>query len=556
VNIDVIDHAGPTFFAPTSSGAIDLLLAQYQAMRVKIDRIADVMGSPDLEGALHYFGEYAKSNDQRLASSNVEQMFDREGAIAYLNAAYWSKALQLTDVLDLMPQKRRDEWNQQIRNPMGEKKDRFSKVYITPPIPEFADDAVRSTLKGLMAQREAFFAERVDGIFRSLSKTHLTNAPEGFSRRMILANVVNEWGNVEHGRAGVINDLRCIIARFMGREEPKWDATAPVIRYARGSLRGEWVDIDGGALRIRCYAVGTAHLEVHPDIAWRLNCVLAQLYPTAIPTEFRERPKRKLKDFKLMRRPLPFDVLARLATLSEARDLNPTRGYRDNTWVKVPGCYDLKAGSAGASHHVNDEVARVLQTLGGTPIGKAGLRWAFDYCPLEVVKGIEASGCIPDQKAHQFYPTPAWLAEQLVASAAIGFADTVLEPSAGMGGLADLLPKDRTVCVEVSDLHCKVLQAKGHAVACADFLAWDQGRQFDRIVMNPPFSEGRWQAHLQHAAAMLRRGGRLVAILPSSAKTKSADLLPGMAVQCLGQFDDAFPGASVSVVIVAAEWQA
>ncbi|NUO15125.1 MAG: restriction endonuclease subunit M, partial [Planctomycetaceae bacterium] len=92
---------------------------------------------------------------------------------------------------------------------------------------------MRSTLKGLLLQRETFFAERVDGLFRSLSKTHITNAPEGFGKRMILARAVNEWGGVDHSTAGVINDLRCIIARFMGRDEPKWDATSSVVRYAR-----------------------------------------------------------------------------------------------------------------------------------------------------------------------------------------------------------------------------------------------------------------------------------------------------------------------------------
>ena len=552
--LDIIDPAdmADEFFAPSTTGAVELLLAQYQAMRGKIDRIADVMNGPDLDGALHYFGQYAQSNDTRMSASTVETMFDRAGATAYLNAAFWSKALQLTDVLDVMPQARRDEWHKQISNPLGEKRERYSKDYITPPIPDFTEEAVRSTLKGLLAQRETFFAERVDGIFRALSKTHLTNAPEGFSRRMILANVVDQWGYVGHGRAGVINDLRCVIARFMGREEPKWDATSPVIRYAR-ERRGEWVSIDGGALRLRCYMVGTAHLEVHPDIAWRLNCVLAQLHPTAIPTEFRTKPKRKLKDFKLMGRPLPFPVLSMLGTLDEARDLSPNRGWRDNTYIKVPGCYDLKS-RPGVSTAVTEEVARVLQALGGTPVGKAGLRWSFDYNPLQVLKEIEASGCIPDQKAHQFYPTPAWLAQKLIDLADVDPGHTVLEPSAGMGGLADLLPSDHTVCVEVSPLHCKVLEAKGHEVAEGDFLAWSEttlGR-FDRIVMNPPFSEGRWQAHLRAAAGLVKPGGKLAAILPSSAKTKAAELLPGLQVQVHGQFDDAFPGASVSVVLVTA----
>ena len=551
MELDIVDPTDSEFFAPSTTGAVDLLLAQYAAMRGKIERVADVMNGPDLEGALHYFGKYAESQETRLSADTVERMFDRAGAVAYLNAAFWSKAMQLTDVLDCMPQQRRDEWHNQIRSPLGTKKNRWDTEWLTPPIPEFNDDNVRSTIHGLLSQREMFFAERVDGIFRALSKTHLTNAPEGFSKRMILANVVDSFGYVGHSRAGVINDLRCVIAKFMGREEPKWDATGPVIRYARGYRRGEWVTIDGGALRLRCYAVGTAHLEVHPDIAWRLNCVLARLHPTAIPSQFRERPKKRAKEHQLMARPLPFAVLARLSSLEKARDLNPERGYRSNTWVTVPGCYDLKSGSDSTA---NEEAARVLESLGGTPVGKSGLRWAFDYDPLDVIAEINASGCIPDQKAHQFYPTPRELAERVVELANIGEAHKVLEPSAGMGGLADLLPQDRTVCVEVSALHCAVLESKGHMVAKGDFIAWSASTlgRFDRVVMNPPFSDGRWRAHLEHAADLLRPEGRLVAILPSGARN-SGVLPDGFDLDWHGPISGAFPGVSVDVVILVAD---
>lgn len=69
--------------------------------------------------------------------------------------------------------------------------------------------------------------------------------------------------------------------------------------------------------------------------------------------------------------------------------------------------------------------------------------------------------------------------------------------------------------------------------------------------MNPPFDQGRWQAHLEHAAGLLRDGGRLVAILPESARR--ADPLPGWRCAWHGPFANAFPGASVSVVILVAE---
>lgn len=546
-HLDIITGDEPEFFAPAATDMIDGLLGQYQAMRAKVERVAAVLSGPDLAGALHYFAEHAARRDRHLSASTVETLFDLEGAIANLNAAYWSKAMHLTDVLDVMPQARRDAWHKQISNPLGEKKNSWDTEWTIEPIPEFNEENVRSTLTALLTQRETFFAERVDGIFRSLSKTHVTNCPEGFSRRMIIAGAINQWDCVDHGRAGVINDLRCVIARFMGRDEPKFNATTSVVSFAR-SRRGEWISVDGGAIRIRCYMVGTAHLEVHPDIAWRLNCVLAQLYPLAIPSNFRERPKKRPKDFKMIGRPLPFAVLAKLDSLQQARDLNPGRGYRDNTWTYVPGCYEFRYG-VEASDQVMAEVGRVLQALGGTPVSRT--RWAFDYDPLEAIKEIVASGCLPDQKAHQFYPTPERLARIAVDLAEIGDGDRVLEPSAGMGGLADLLPKDWTQCVEISPLHCKVLESKGHRVECADFLALPaNGRQVDRVVMNPPFSDGRWQAHTEHAASMLAPGGRLVAILPASAKTSG--ILADFDRQWHGPFDGEFAGTSVSVVILVA----
>jgi len=87
-------------------------------------------------------------------------------------------------------------------------------------------------------------------------------------------------------------------------------------------------------------------------------------------------------------------------------------------------------------------------------------------------------------------------------------------------------------------------------VTCGDFLTIHQRQLYDRIVMNPPFSEGRWLAHLEHAAAMLADDGRLVAVLPASAKGK--DVLPGWSCEWSRTYDNEFAGTSVSVVIMTA----
>ena len=78
------------------------------------------------------------------------------------------------------------------------------------------------------------------------------------------------------------------------------------------------------------------------------------------------------------------------------------------------------------------------------------------------------------------------------------------------------MPTDQTICVEISPLHCRVLEAKGLTVEQADFIKWAEitNQRFDKVVMNPPFSEGRAKAHVESAATLVNMGGRLVAILP------------------------------------------
>ena len=528
------------FFAPMSADLVDSLIGQYNAARGRIDALAAAVRMADIGTVLHYFIE-GNVQDQRYSMpTTVDALFRPEGAIAKLNADYWNRALLMTDVFDYMPQARREQWHEQISNPEGVTANRHTGEKDLPPLPAFEEDTVRSTLSGLLNSRAQFLAERVDGIFRALSRQHVTNTPQGFNKRMIIQGV---FSYQTHGH---INDLRCVIAKFMGRDEPKHCSTDPVIKAAR-RRNGEWQNVDGGTLRIRVYGgVGTAHLEVHPDMAWRLNAILASLYPLAIPAEFRTKPKRarKVKDFELFDRPLPFAVVNLLAEMREVRErIEPAWPER---YRAVPNAREFGYGEKDKAAVA--EAEKVLMAIGAV---KAGRHWQFDYDPTEVLDLVVCSGCIPDQKSHQFYPTPQAVAEFAVSVAEIDDHHGVLEPSAGIGGLADYLPKLQTTCVEISQLHCQVLEAKGFKVVEADFLKWAPGQPAaDRIVMNPPFSEGRWQAHLQAAADVLKPDGRLVAILPASAKGK--DLLPGWHLEWPRTFDNEFAGTSVSVVVLVA----
>lgn len=197
-----------------------------------------------------------------------------------------------------------------------------------------------------------------------------------------------------------------------------------------------------------------------------------------------------------------------------------------------------------------NEAKRVLEALGGTEDAKDSEQFIFTYPVDDILRMVQVTGMIPDTYAHQFYPTPPEIAEAVATAANVGPNHTVLEPSAGQGHLADMLPANQVTCVEVASLHCHILRTKGYAdVIKADFLDWSPGRRFDRILMNPPFTKGQWIRHLEHAATLLASGGILVAVLPASASSKR-DLLQGYT--CTFSEPIPFPGTSIEVTIMTA----
>lgn len=519
------------FFAPADTDSYSLMVAQRDAIAQQITEASTGVKQALVGDTFHYFQEANRNPEAGYVPvMMVEDLFNADKAIKYLDACSWDKALRQTDVLDLMPQARRDEWNESISS------------CNTPP---FNRETLVATLQTQMAMRQTYFAERVDGIFKKLSRTHATNRPEGFGKRFIMNYVVRDGTYLEMSKVGYINDLRCVIARFMGREELRYDDSRRPMKLAM-RLSGEWVTLDGGALRIRIYAkAGTAHLEVHPDMAWRLNCVLASLYPTAIPSQFRERPSKARKQSELMQKPLPTQVVRALGDLHEPKTISGEDSRGRSIWEPIKNALMLM-GTGSHDKHVMRQVGEVMEAIGGM-WAIPDRYWLFDYDPSSVVEHIIASGVVPDSVSHQIYNTPEALAKEAVSLCEIGPEDECLEPQAGIGGLADHMPKERTTCVEVSALRAKVLEEKGFDVTCADFTKWAlTAKKFDRIVMNPPFSQSRWQYHLTDAIKLLKPTGKLVAILPVSARNVA---FPGCKVVWHGPYSNHFKHTSISVVI-------
>lgn len=124
-----------------------------------------------------------------------------------------------------------------------------------------------------------------------------------------------------------------------------------------------------------------------------------------------------------------------------------------------------------------------------------------------------------------FYPTPAKVADQVIAALEIRDGQEILEPSCGDGALLEALDRwtrrhsveARVLGVECDSGRVATCRRKGFNVVQDNFLELPEGKKFDRIIMNPPFCGKHYKKHLGKAVAMLKPGGKLVSILPATA---------------------------------------
>ena len=123
------------------------------------------------------------------------------------------------------------------------------------------------------------------------------------------------------------------------------------------------------------------------------------------------------------------------------------------------------------------------------------------------------------EKIDGFFPTPRPLVIRMLELAGIEENDTILEPSAGLGHIADIIaenyPENDLTLIEKFSPLAEALRKKGYKDAVnADFLE-HKGR-YDKIIMNPPFERLVDIDHVRHAYKILKPGGRLVAIMAAN----------------------------------------
>ena len=182
----------------------------------------------------------------------------------------------------------------------------------------------------------------------------------------------------------------------------------------------------------------------------------------------------------------------------------------------------------------------------------------------------------------QFYPTPQGIAETMLAGIDFDFIESILEPSAGKGDLANVAAKkiaagrrysygerdrgkEAIDCVEIDQNLRHVLKGNGYRVVHDDFMTFHTMKKYDLIVMNPPFVDGA--KHLLKAIEMQKRtGGQIVCILNAETIKNPCNHDREKLLQCLNEaqaqikyMENAFSHAerktAVEIAIVALQYE-
>ncbi|EIQ2385648.1 DUF4942 domain-containing protein [Salmonella enterica] len=463
-------------------------------------------------------------------------------------AEYWKKVTDMTNVLLIMPAARRDEWREQFIEGKQEttKTDRTGyqmRVKEFVGVPEFKAETVITTMLNLLNDRHKYLSERVYGLFKALSPAHKTNKTNGFSERLIIANCISEFWrdsvSVNYRKEDYIDDLRVMLHFFAHKEFITINRTTEMLSAAyraNDCQTGDWMNVDGNLMRVKMFKNGNVHFEIHPDVAWKLNEVLAYSMPAAIPAPYRTAPKtRAPKEFGLIQK-----------TISE-----PVRtALRDGRFSKDNG--DWYFFDSKLQKTQSDELERTLTFIGGVQENK---HWRFPYEVGHTLNTIVATGLIPDAKSHQFYPTPRIIAEYVARAIELQPGETLLEPEAGRGDLLAYVEtrQEDITCIEVSPLFAEILRGKGYVnTVCCDFMKWSDdnaGYMFDKIVMNPPYSLGRHKEHTMAALGHLKVGGRLVAVLPGDTPVLNWLTLDNYVYSKGKSFTDEFEDTGITVSV-------
>lgn len=171
-----------------------------------------------------------------------------------------------------------------------------------------------------------------------------------------------------------------------------------------------------------------------------------------------------------------------------------------------------------------EKVNKALDAMGGKWNRKSGGH-VFKTDPRPSVDGLLENGALTVER-DGFFETPRKVVERMLELVELDSDTRVLEPSAGMGAIVDVIKHEgdgRGVeiwLVEKNADRALYLTVEYDHVICDNFLTWEptflEFDKFDRVYMNPPFEEMQDIDHVMHAYDLLKPGGRMVSVMSNS----------------------------------------
>lgn len=184
----------------------------------------------------------------------------------------------------------------------------------------------------------------------------------------------------------------------------------------------------------------------------------------------------------------------------------------DNMVIKLPNIQ--------LSRNEYLEVKNKLEHIGGKWKGGKIQGFIFQSDPTHFLKQISKGENVNLKKEFQFFATPEKLADELVYLSDLKQHDTILEPSAGQGAIIKSINKVCDVipdCYELMDVNIAVLNKSGlHFNLIGNDFLKHNGKTYNKIIANPPFSKNQDIDHLKEMYECLSRSGRLVCITSES----------------------------------------
>lgn len=158
------------------------------------------------------------------------------------------------------------------------------------------------------------------------------------------------------------------------------------------------------------------------------------------------------------------------------------------------------------------KVNKVLKAIGGK-WHSAKKCHVFESNVEDILQNIILTGEYTDKQTEfQFFPTPEEFARLLVAEAEIKQGESCMEPSAGRGNIAKFMPG--CDCIELDPDNRKFLTDSGFNVIGEDFMKFKPTKDYDVIVMNPPFCRQQDIEHVTKAITIAKRC--VVAVMSAS----------------------------------------